>query len=105
MSRNSCPQSPGGGGSSSGEGGLSRRRKKRTSIDTSIRVALEKSFLGNPKPTSEDISLIADSLNMEKEVVITYLDKMIMLIKNSKTVYEYSVCFFHFTKLVFTGTF
>ena len=43
-------------------------RKKRTSIDTSIRVALEKGFLSNPKPTSEEISLIADGLNMEKEV-------------------------------------
>ncbi|GFO30005.1 hypothetical protein PoB_005651000 [Plakobranchus ocellatus] len=66
MSHNSSPLSPGGVG---GEGGIGRRRKKRTSIDTSIRVALEKSFLGNPKPTSEDITLIADSLNMEKEVI------------------------------------
>ena len=46
----------------------SRRRKKRTSIDTAVRVALEKSFLGNPKPTSEEISLISDTLQMEKEV-------------------------------------
>ncbi|GFS10139.1 POU domain protein [Elysia marginata] len=66
MSYNSSPLSPGGVG---GEGGIGRRRKKRTSIDTSIRVALEKSFLGNPKPTSDDITLIADSLNMEKEVI------------------------------------
>ena len=65
MSYNPSPLSPGGVG---GEGGIGRRRKKRTSIDTSIRVALEKSFLGNPKPTSDDITLIADSLNMEKEV-------------------------------------
>ncbi|KAK3776952.1 hypothetical protein RRG08_042311 [Elysia crispata] len=66
MSYNPSPLSPGGVG---GEGGIGRRRKKRTSIDTSIRVALEKSFLGNPKPTSDDITLIADSLNMEKEVI------------------------------------
>ncbi|XP_055865945.1 POU domain, class 2, transcription factor 2-like isoform X1 [Biomphalaria glabrata] len=65
MSRSPTPLSPGGG---SGEG-VGRRRKKRTSIDTVIRVALEKSFLGNSKPTSDDISLIADSLNMEKEVI------------------------------------
>uniref|UniRef100_A0A674I6P0 POU domain protein n=1 Tax=Terrapene triunguis TaxID=2587831 RepID=A0A674I6P0_9SAUR len=49
--------------------GLNRRRKKRTSIETNIRVALEKSFLENQKPTSEEITLIADQLNMEKEVI------------------------------------
>lgn len=50
--------------------GINRRRKKRTSIETNIRVALEKSFLEqNQKPTSEEISLIADQLNMEKEVI------------------------------------
>ncbi|XP_052421687.1 POU domain, class 2, transcription factor 1b isoform X1 [Carassius gibelio] len=50
--------------------GLNRRRKKRTSIETNIRVALEKSFLEqNPKPTSEEITMIADQLNMEKEVI------------------------------------
>jgi class 2 POU domain transcription factor len=48
---------------------LSRRRKKRTSIETSIRVALEKQFLANPKPTSDEIQMVADGLNMEKEVV------------------------------------
>ncbi|XP_014275694.1 POU domain, class 2, transcription factor 3 isoform X2 [Halyomorpha halys] len=48
---------------------IGRRRKKRTSIETSVRVALEKAFLQNPKPTSEEISLLADSLTMEKEVV------------------------------------
>lgn len=62
--------------SSSGTDGLgadgdatSRRRKKRTSIDTSIRVALEKCFLQNSKPTSEEIGMYADRLHMEKEVV------------------------------------
>ncbi|KAM9449250.1 POU domain, class 2, transcription factor 1-like isoform 7-T8 [Salvelinus alpinus] len=78
--------------------GLNRRRKKRTSIETNIRLALEKRFLevsdisysrlslrncpilkGNPwgfalfkqnqKPTSEEITMIADQLNMEKEVI------------------------------------
>ncbi|XP_036964636.1 POU domain, class 2, transcription factor 1b isoform X1 [Acanthopagrus latus] len=49
---------------------LNRRRKKRTSIETNIRVALEKSFLEqNQKPTSEEITMIADQLNMEKEVI------------------------------------
>ncbi|XP_063069918.1 POU domain, class 2, transcription factor 1b isoform X3 [Engraulis encrasicolus] len=50
--------------------GLNRRRKKRTSIETNIRVALEKSFIEqNQKPTSEEITMIADQLNMEKEVI------------------------------------
>lgn len=46
-----------------------RRRKKRTSIETTIRVALERAFLQNPKPMSEEIQMLADSLGMEKEVV------------------------------------
>ncbi|RWS29672.1 protein nubbin-like protein [Leptotrombidium deliense] len=48
---------------------IGRRRKKRTSIETTVRVALEKAFLQNPKPTSEEITMLADSLSMEKEVV------------------------------------
>lgn len=48
---------------------IARRRKKRTSIETTIRVTLEKSFLNNPKPNGDDISVLADSLNMEKEVI------------------------------------
>ena len=46
-----------------------RRRKKRTSIETSTRVALERAFLANPKPTSEEITMLGNSLCMEKEVV------------------------------------
>ncbi|XP_073826557.1 nubbin isoform X2 [Musca autumnalis] len=48
---------------------MGRRRKKRTSIETSIRGALEKSFMLNQKPTSEEITQLADRLCMEKEVV------------------------------------
>ncbi|KAK8754234.1 hypothetical protein OTU49_015064, partial [Cherax quadricarinatus] len=48
---------------------VGRRRKKRTSIETSVRVALERAFIQNPKPTSEEISMLADNLSMEKEVV------------------------------------
>jgi len=48
---------------------IGRRRKKRTSIETNVRVALEKGFMANPKPTSEEISMLADNLGMEKEVV------------------------------------
>ncbi len=48
---------------------MGRRRKKRTSIETTVRIALERAFNANPKPTSEEIAYVADSLNMEKEVV------------------------------------
>ncbi|XP_076323509.1 uncharacterized protein LOC143232233 isoform X2 [Tachypleus tridentatus] len=48
---------------------ISRRRKKRTSIDTSVRFALENAFKEKQKPTSEDISQLADSLSMQREVV------------------------------------
>lgn len=58
----------GGGGGAAGEA-LGRRRKKRTSIESGVRVALEKAFLHNNKPTSEEIAALADSLCMEKEVV------------------------------------
>ncbi|XP_061729604.1 POU domain, class 2, transcription factor 3-like isoform X4 [Cydia pomonella] len=63
----------GGGGGAPGPGALAeavgRRRKKRTSIESGVRVALEKAFLHNPKPTSEEIAALADALAMEKEVV------------------------------------
>ncbi|GBO98786.1 POU domain, class 2, transcription factor 1 [Eumeta japonica] len=63
----------GGGGAGALAAGVAeavgRRRKKRTSIESGVRVALEKSFLHNPKPTSEEIAALADALCMEKEVV------------------------------------
>lgn len=61
--------SPGGNGNSLSPTSVARRRKKRTSIETNIRVALEKSFQQNPKSSSEEITSVADQLNMEKEVV------------------------------------
>ncbi|MED6274076.1 hypothetical protein CHARACLAT_012768 [Characodon lateralis] len=51
------------------EGLPGRRRKKRTSIETNVRVALERNFSTNQKPTSEEILLMAEQLNMEKEVI------------------------------------
>ncbi|TMS18456.1 POU domain, class 2, transcription factor 2 [Larimichthys crocea] len=51
------------------EGLPGRRRKKRTSIETNVRVALERNFNANQKPTSEEILLMAEQLNMEKEVI------------------------------------
>ncbi|CDQ73200.1 unnamed protein product [Oncorhynchus mykiss] len=49
--------------------GYGRKRKKRTSIETNIKLTLEKRFLDNPKPNSEEIMLISEQLSMEKEVV------------------------------------
>ncbi|XP_028255420.1 POU domain, class 2, transcription factor 1 [Parambassis ranga] len=51
------------------EGLPGRRRKKRTSIETNVRVALERNFCTNQKPTSEEILLMAEQLNMDKEVI------------------------------------
>ncbi|EDV32108.1 uncharacterized protein Dana_GF14202, isoform A [Drosophila ananassae] len=48
---------------------LGRRRKKRTSIETTVRTTLEKAFLMNCKPTSEEINQLSERLNMDKEVV------------------------------------
>ena len=48
---------------------IGKRRKKRTSIESAVRVALERAFLKNSKPTSEDIRMIGDTLSMDKEVV------------------------------------
>lgn len=48
---------------------MGRRRKKRTSIETTVRGALEKAFMINSKPTSEEIGSLSDQLSMEREVV------------------------------------
>lgn len=48
---------------------ICKRRKKRTSIETQVRVSLERAFMCNQKPTFEEIAELADKLNMEKEVV------------------------------------
>ncbi|KAM6970060.1 POU domain, class 2, transcription factor 3 [Aplochiton taeniatus] len=49
--------------------GYGRKRKKRTSIETNIKLTLEKRFNDNPKPNSEEITQISEQLAMEKEVV------------------------------------
>ena len=48
---------------------IGRRRKKRTSIESNVRIALERAFNQNPKPTSEELQIVSDTLNLEKEVV------------------------------------
>ena len=59
-----------GGGSASIDkiAAQGRKRKKRTSIEISIKGALEQHFIKNPKPAAQDISQLADSLQLEKEV-------------------------------------
>lgn len=66
------PTTPVSGGTTMGNlspEAIARRRKKRTSIDTSVRVSLEKAFLQHPKPSSEEIANLAEDLNLEREVV------------------------------------
>ncbi|CAK9296282.1 unnamed protein product [Gordionus sp. m RMFG-2023] len=46
-----------------------RKRKKRTSIEISIKGALEHHFIKQSKPSAQEISSLADSLQLEKEVV------------------------------------
>ncbi|XP_041352577.1 silk gland factor 3-like [Gigantopelta aegis] len=46
-----------------------RKRKKRTSIEITVKGALESHFLKQPKPAAQEITGLADSLQLEKEVV------------------------------------
>ncbi|NWU94528.1 PO3F4 factor, partial [Upupa epops] len=43
-----------------------RKRKKRTSIEVSVKGVLETHFLKCPKPAAQEISSLADSLQLEK---------------------------------------
>ncbi|XP_078407412.1 POU domain, class 5, transcription factor 1 [Cetorhinus maximus] len=47
----------------------SRKRKRRTSIENGVKRNLETYFMKCPKPTSEEISQIADDLRLDKEVI------------------------------------
>lgn len=46
-----------------------RKRKKRTSIEVSVKGALESHFLKQPKPSAQEIGGLAEQLQLEKEVV------------------------------------
>lgn len=46
-----------------------RRRKRRTTIGLTAKESLENHFLKQAKPSSQEISRIADNLRLEKEVV------------------------------------
>ena len=73
---------------------LGKRRKKRTSIESNVRIALERAFLKNPKPTSEEIKVIGDTLAMEKEVVRVWFcnryDDMYFFKKRTKS--QQNIC-------------
>ena len=57
------------GGNQSGELSPERRRKRRTTIGSIARESLEEEFYRQPKPSSSDISKIAEALQLDKEVV------------------------------------
>lgn len=46
-----------------------RKRKKRTSIEVSVKGALETHFHKQPKPSAQEITALAEHLQLEKEVV------------------------------------
>lgn len=46
-----------------------RKRKKRTSIEVTVKGALESHFMKCPKPSASEISHLAEQLQLEKEVV------------------------------------
>ena len=51
------------------EESMERHRKRRTTIGMSAKERLEQHFQVQPKPSSSDISKVADSLNLDKEVI------------------------------------
>lgn len=57
------------GGNQAGELSPERRRKRRTTIGSIARESLEQEFYRQPKPSSNDISKIAEALQLDKEVV------------------------------------
>jgi len=46
-----------------------RKRKKRTSIELTVKTALENYFNKNPRPSSQEINVLVQNLGIEKEVV------------------------------------
>lgn len=46
----------------------SRKRKRRTSLEGTVRSALESYFLKCPKPNTQEITHISDDLGLERDV-------------------------------------
>ncbi|XP_065908353.1 pituitary-specific positive transcription factor 1-like [Dysidea avara] len=57
------------GGNQPGDLSPERRRKRRTTIGSIARESLEQEFYRQPKPSSSDITKIAEALQLDKEVV------------------------------------
>ncbi|KAG5834189.1 hypothetical protein ANANG_G00258850 [Anguilla anguilla] len=47
----------------------SRKRKRRTSLEGTVRSALESYFIKCPKPNTQEITHISDDLGLERDVV------------------------------------
>lgn len=45
-----------------------RKRKRRTSLEGTVRSALESYFVKCPKPTTQEITHISDDLGLERDV-------------------------------------
>lgn len=45
------------------------KRKKRTSIENSVKSVLEKHFIRDPKPSAQEIAVLAEDLKFDKEVI------------------------------------
>lgn len=50
-----------------------RKRKRRTSLEGSVRTALESYFIKCPKPNTQEITHIADDLCLERDVSPTLI--------------------------------
>ena len=46
-----------------------RKRKKRTSIEVTVKSVLENEFCANPKPSANEIGILATNLGIDKEVI------------------------------------
>jgi hypothetical protein len=53
-----------------------RKRKKRTSIEVSVKGALEQHFHKQPKPSAQEITALADSLQVKITIMIMTLNSM-----------------------------
>lgn len=50
-------------------GAQERKRKKRTSIEVTVKSALENEFYKNPKPSAQEIGALAENLGINREVI------------------------------------
>ncbi|KAI8508307.1 pituitary-specific positive transcription factor 1-like [Branchiostoma floridae x Branchiostoma belcheri] len=75
--------------------GNERKRKRRTTIGLSAKEALERHFLKQAKPSSQDIVRVADSLRLDKEVVRVWFCNRRQREKRVKTSLHSSALYLH----------